>query len=325
MSDQQEGLVFAYVLDGQGGGREAGWNELRDWRPESGFLWAHVDYSAAAVQQWLEEESGIDPLIVEALIAEETRPRSLTAHDGLLVILRGVNLNPGADPEDMVALRVWVESGRAVSMRRRRVMAVQDVEESIASCTGPTGPADLIVQLADRLVLRMGAVLSELDETVDTVEETLLESQPAELRGELAQARRQSIGLRRYLAPQRDALSRLQTERVSWMGEMDRAHLREITDRTTRYVEDLDSARDRAAVAHEELNARVAEQMNRRMYALSIVAGIFLPLSFLTGLLGINVGGIPGTDSPMAFSVVCALLVGVAGLQFWLFRSLRWL
>jgi zinc transporter len=322
---EQEGLVFAYVLDGHGGGREVGWSELRGWRPGSGFLWAHVDYSAAAVQQWLEEESGIDPLIAEALTAEETRPRSFAAHDGLLVILRGVNEHPGADPEDMVALRVWVESGRAVSMRRRRVMAVRDVEESIASSSGPTGPADLIVQLADRLVLRMGAVLSELDETVDTVEETLLESQPAELRGELAQARRQSISLRRYLAPQRDALSRLQTERVSWMGEMDRAHLREITDRTTRYVEDLDSARDRAAVAHEELNARVAEQMNRRMYALSIIAGIFLPLSFLTGLLGINVGGIPGTDSPIAFSVVCALLVGVAGLQFWLFRSLRWL
>ena len=158
-----------------------------------------------------------------------------------------------------------------------------------------------------------------------SVEESLLEAESAELRPKLAEARRQSIGLRRYLAPQRDVISRLQAERVSWLDEMDRAHLREVADRTTRYVEDLDSARDRVAVAHEELNSRLSEQINRRMYALSVIAGIFLPLSFLTGLLGINVGGIPGTENPMAFALVCGVMLGVSALQFWLFRRLRWL
>jgi zinc transporter len=102
-------------------------------------------------------------------------------------------------------------------------------------------------------------------------------------------------------------------------------HLREIADRTTRYVEDLDSARDRAAVTQDELNSRLSERMNKTMYVLSIVAGIFLPLGLLTGLLGINVGGIPGTQSPFAFLIVCALLVLVAILQAVLFKRMRWL
>ncbi len=96
--------------------------------------------------------------------------------------------------------------------------------------------------------------------------------------------------------------------------------LREISDRTTRYVEDLDSIRDRAAVTQEELNNRIAEQMNKTMYVLSLVAGIFLPLGLLTGLLGINVGGIPGTENKWAFTIFSILLLGIAAAQVWLFK-----
>jgi zinc transporter len=322
---EQDGLILAYRLDGRGGGRPAGWNEIRAWRPDGDFLWMHLDYEGVEVQRWLSEESGFDPVIAEALTEQETRPRSFAAHDGLFVILRGVNLNPGADPEDMVSIRMWVEERRVVTLRRRKVMAVEDIRESVAVGSGPTDAGEFLVEMVDRLVLRMSGVLSDLDESVDSVEETLLYAENAELRPKLAEVRRQSIGLRRYLAPQRDAISRLLTERVSWLDEMNRAHLREIADRTTRYIEDLDSARDRAAVAHEELNSRLSEQMNRRMYALSVIAGVFLPLSFLTGLLGINVGGIPGTESPMAFTLVCIALLALAGVQGWLFRRLRWL
>ena len=65
--------------------------------------------------------------------------------------------------------------------------------------------------------------------------------------------------------------------------------------------------------------------MNRTMYILSIVAGIFLPLGLLTGLLGINVGGMPGTESKIAFTVVCVFLVVVAGVEYWIFRRKKWL
>ena len=101
--------------------------------------------------------------------------------------------------------------------------------------------------------------------------------------------------------------------------------IREIAERTTRFVEDIDSARDRAAIAHEELNNRLSEQMNKAMYTLSIVAAIFLPLGLLTGLLGINVGGIPGTESHWAFGIVSFVLVGIAAVLIWIFKRMKWL
>jgi zinc transporter len=93
----------------------------------------------------------------------------------------------------------------------------------------------------------------------------------------------------------------------------------------TRHIEDLDEARDRAAVTQEQLINSLSEQMNNKMYILSIVAAIFLPLGFLTGLLGINVGGIPGADSKLGFSVFVILLVGVVGFQIWFFKKKKWL
>jgi zinc transporter len=90
-------------------------------------------------------------------------------------------------------------------------------------------------------------------------------------------------------------------------------------------VEDLDSGRERASIVQDELTTRLSEKMNRNMYVLSVIAGIFLPLSLLTGLLGINVGGIPGDKWPWAFTVVTIGLFVVGFVEYFLFRRLKWI
>jgi zinc transporter len=120
-------------------------------------------------------------------------------------------------------------------------------------------------------------------------------------------------------------MTRLHGEDIAWLSADNRLHLKEATDRLIRCTEDLDSARDRAAVTQEELANRLAEQLNTRMYVLSLVAAIFLPLGFLTGLLGINVGGIPGADDPSAFLIFILILATVVVLQVIIFKKKKWL
>jgi zinc transporter len=320
-----EGLVFAYCLDGTGGGSEIGWDEVRAWQPDASAMWIHLDYQHPDAQHWIEAESGIDPIVGQALLAEETRPRCVNLHDGLMLILRGVNLNPGAEPSDMISIRLWLEGNRIVTMRHRHVMAIQDLRETVAAGDGPIDAGDFLVQLCDRLLTRMAPILEALDDSVDAVEDEILTGESYELRSKIGAMRRQAISMRRYLAPQREVIARLQGERVSWLNDLQRSRLREISDRITRYVEDLDAARDRAAVTQEELSSRLSEQMNKTMYVLSIVAAIFLPLGLLTGLLGINVGGIPGGENKWAFLIVCLFLIVIATIQIWIFRRRRWL
>jgi len=173
-------------------------------------------------------------------------------------------------------------------------------------------------------MVRMQDTMNDTEDYVDSIEEELVSSSSYDLRNKISAVRRVVISLRRYLAPQRDALQQMNQTKVSWLTESDRQNLREVTDRLPRYIEDLDSARDRAAVAQEELSNRLAEQMNNRMYLLSIVAAVFLPLGFLTGLLGINVGGMPGAENPWACWIVSGFMTITVAIQLWLFKRKNW-
>lgn len=324
-------IIYAYVLDGQGGAQSLTEAEIDDWSPEQGLLWVHVDYSKPGVREWLTafanraDNTAMDDIAVAALMAEETRPRAAAHNGGLLMALRGVNMNPNADPEDMVSVRLFADQFHIVSSRKRRLLSVDDVVGRFERGEGPCCSDEFVALLCERLVSRMSGPIDEAEERVDTLEEALLDTPRARLRSQLSDLRRQTISLRRYLAPQREALNWILSERVAWFGVEARAKVRESGDRLAQYIETLDSVRERAAVTQEELVNQISEESNARMYILSIVSAVFLPLGFATGLLGINVGGIPGADNEWAFLMFVGLLVFVASLMLVYFRHKRWL
>lgn len=320
-----DGVIHGLLLDGAGGARPLAPADDDAGRGTDGVTWLHLDYTHPEVRRRVTDDLGLDPLVSAALLTEDTRPRVSVLGNGLLVALRGVNLTPGAEPDDMVSIRLWVEPGRVVSTRKRRLLSVADVVAALAAGSGPRDPWDLLVTLTDRIVWRMSDTVDQFEDRVADLEEQVLDQPGGTLRFDLANLRRQNITLRRYLAPQRDALGRLIGERLDWLHEAGRARLREVQDRLVRHIEDLDAVRERAAVAQEELLSRLSEEMNKRMYVLSVVAAFFLPLGFLTGLLGINVGGIPGAENPWAFLEVVALLVALVAGQVVLFRWKGWL
>ena len=320
-----DGLICAYLLDGEGGGKVLDWTGVRAWTPSDGVLWVHLDRLAEPARGWVLTESGLSSVIAESLLADETRPRILADGAALVVFLRGVNLNPGANPEDMVSVRAHIEANRIITLRHARLMAINDLRDAIGRGAGPKTSGEFLEHMADRLIDRMGPVIMDVDESLDELEHQIQQTVTPELRGRLRRIRQSSIILRRYLAPQRDAMSRLQAERIDWLSELDRTKLREIADRTTRYVEDLEAARERAAAVQEEFNYQISERMNRTMYALTVVAAILLPPSLIAGLFGINVGGMPGVDNGGAFWIVIAAISVLAVVEYICLRKLRWI
>lgn len=323
MADE-DGLICAYRLDGKGGAEALDWTTLP--HPDNAEnTWLHFDINSERARTWLREESGIPAVAADSLLYEETRPRCSPLGDGILLNLRGVNLNPGADPEDMVSIRLYIDKHRVVSARRRKLMTIADMRDRLQSGTGPRNPAEFLLDVTSHLLDRMGPVIADLDDAIDAIEDKVLENSQASIRRDLWQLRRQAIALRRYVSPQREAMARLVTERISWIETQTGQQIRESADRITRYVEDLDSARERASIVQDELTTRLGERMNKNMYVLSVIAGIFLPLSLLTGLLGINVAGIPGDKWPWAFTAVTVGLLVIGLIEFFLFRRLKWI
>lgn len=240
--------------------------------------------------------------------------------EGVLLNLRGVNLHPSADPEDMISVRLWLEERRVVGVSVRPLNAIADLLGAIERGQGPVSPGDFVAKLALRLAGRAEPAVADLNEAIDGIEELTLEGTAEIPRSKLASVRRAAILLRRYLVPQRDALTTLEIEDLPWLAERDRAHLREAADRVVRLGEELDAIRDRAQVIHDQIQDQRSESLNRRMLILAVVAAIFLPLGLLTSLLGINVECIPGADNRWALAVVCAVLLILGGVFYWVFR-----
>lgn len=319
------GLICAYLIDGKGGARNLNWEDLEECTPDQGPVWLHFDYTSPAAVDWISNKSGLDELSVAALLTEESRPRTSRNNGGVLVALRGVNLSPGSDPEDMVGIRLWIDKDRIISTRKRKLLSEDDIAGAFKENQGPRSTGEFIAEFSERLISRMEGTVESIEDRVGQMEEEVIMSGNHATRSMLSEIRREAIMLRRYLGPQKEAMVKLQTEKIPWLNENERLQLRETTDRLIRYMEDLDSVRDRAAVTQEELVNRLSEQMNTRMYVLSLVAAIFLPLGFFTGLLGINVGGIPGSENQHAFVIFIAMLVSIVALQIVIFKKKHWL
>ena len=123
------GLLYGWILDGKGSGKQLGWDEIDLWTPEQGVLWIHLEYSDSYVHDWLLNKSGLDDVTAEALLADETRPRSILNASGLLLTLRGMNPNPDANPEDMVAVRLWSDGNRIITTRRRKLQTTSEISD----------------------------------------------------------------------------------------------------------------------------------------------------------------------------------------------------
>lgn len=328
MTKNHDGLLYACFLDGHGSGRTCSWDDVRAFdtkNPDAEVLWAHLDRRHETTRQYILKEAGLPTTSAQAMITEDTRPRADWHGSNAMIILRGVNMNPGSQPDDMISIRMWVEPKRIITLRYPRFQTISDIRQAIDEGTGPTSPGSFLASVSAGLADYIEQVVNNLQDQVDLVEETALTDESSQPRNVLLGLRQQIVTLRRYLGPQRDALRQITTHATSWITEDERLELVETTDRTTRYVEDLEALRERAALIYDEMTSRLSDRMNQTMYLLSMVATIFLPLGLLTGLLGINVGGMPGTNSPMAFWCVCVILVGLTVFGVLYVKWRKWL
>ena len=315
--DEPNLFLQTLQLNGQGGARPI---EEGATGTEQEPLWWHIDYSHPDAVDWLRGQN-LPPSVLEAMTQAETRPRVMRFPEGVLIALRGVNLTPGADPEDMVSVRLWLQPDRIISARKRRLMSVQDVANSLSEGIGPRTIGEFLVSLVTRLAERIGDAVDEIEARTEALES--VESNDRVQRREITGLRRETAAIRRFLAPQRDALNALYG--LPNLSREEAFALQHQSDRMTRFVEDLELAREQALVLQEELANRIAQEQNARTYLLSIVATIFLPLSFLTGVFGMNVAGLPGVEDPNGFVAVAWVMVALAVALILVMRWKRWL
>lgn len=320
----ESAFVTAYRLDGTGGGRTLDDAELRRvWNHDESPLWMHLDFRHDDVTDYLRSLAGLDEAVIDALLEPDTRPRVARFGRGVVTTLRGINFNPGAAPDDLISLRVWMTPKRLITLRRRTLHAVSVVRERIDGGEWALSVPDLVAWLAETLVDQVGDVTHQLEERMAELEDAQLTAGSSLSADDLTRIRRPLITLRRFMGPQRDCLAQL-SQGPLWLDEETKVSIRESANQLSRYVEDFHAMQERALILQEQLWSEHNEQLNRRMYMLAIVTTVFLPLSFLTGLLGINVGGIPGAESPYGFVTFVGITLTVGVLVMGLLKRKHW-
>ena len=330
MIDDQGGtapLLFARVLDGTGGGRAIGWDALQGWQPATPgeVLWMHLCRNRPGVYEWLQESLAIPEPTAELLTSDATRPRAFREGDTLVATLRGINFNPGAEPEDMVSMQLWCDGGRLITLRKDPLQTPRDTLALIDAGRGPRDAGALITSLTEQMITRMNRSIVDMNDHIDICEEADLEDNADETLDHIARIRRNCLALKRHMGPQHVALEAISRDAPGWFEDHDRREIAETIDRLRRYLDDIDVSKESAIVLMDELRARALARSDRTNYVLTIVAAVFLPLGFLTGLLGINVGGVPGVEDSDAFWIVVGLCAAIFAMQLVLFWRWKWL
>jgi zinc transporter len=289
-----------------------------------GFLWLHLEGRDEEDLAFIRGARDIPDVAAGALAATETRPRCDRMDHGAILNLRG----PGdLDPEDsdrLVSIRLWVTACKVTSLSRRRLGAIDAViarmEAGLIIDSG-----DLVAAFARAISTQLDPNVAALGDALDDAESDLEAAQLYRLRREITAVRSKAIGFRRFVAPDRDALRTLAELDFDWLKEDDRLHIVEAADRFARMAEELEAVRERAALLHEQITDLRSEQIDQRSLYISIVAFIFLPLTFITGLLGMNVQGIPYAQAEWAFWGVVAFCVATGVAVFVWFYWRHWI
>ena len=157
-------------------------------------------------------------------------------------------------------------------------------------------------------------IVRQATERVDDIEDALLAGRHAGHESEVAALRRLMVRLQRLLAPEPSALLRMLSNPPDWVAEQDKQQLQQASEEFALVLRDIQALQERIRAVQDETSARVAQENNQTLYVLTMVTVLALPINLISGLFGMNVGGLPLLEHKHGFWVVVGLIVVLAGL-----------
>lgn len=293
--------------------------------------WLHFSLADARVERWLRDMSGLPADAVDALVEPDPRAHGQVIGEGVVMVLCDLHHslerkaatapaeNPGA-AEGFGKFRVYVDERRMITLRGTPLRTADRLRRELATGSTPGTTAALFGHYLGRLAETVGALVAGLSDVVDDAEDEVLAGRYRRQATVLGKLRRDTARLRRHINANHGALALLRGHLPAPLRE-EQPDLLDALGSLETIAQDLDLVQERTRLLQDEIAGRLSEATNRNLEVLSLVTTALLPITLVTGVFGMNVGGLPGVNDPHGFRWVMSLIVGaIAVVLVWLLR-----
>lgn len=312
------GLITGFALCRDEPPAKLGWPELSHLAEaaKGKLVWLHFNLMDIRAREWIGKSGVLPEGAAEFLLAGDSRIRLDRLDDAIIGVLGDLHHDFDLDPESLGLIRFYADAGILVTGRRHPLMAVDRLRRETLAGIYLSSPVALLAHLLSHLAESFESIITGLGDQVDDIEDRILAGRFQREGAGLGSVRRLMSRLRRHLNAERHELTDILTQLPSWCTEADDADLRRAVGRLDAFGQDLDLLYERGRSLQEEIASRLGEATNRNLYVLSIVTTIFLPMTLITGLFGINVGGMPWLENHLGFWWVVFGMFATAILTF---------
>jgi magnesium transporter len=316
-----------------------------DWPPDripeavrelAGMLW--VDFEAAKetgtreVEAWLHEVFQFHPLAVEDALQETNVPKVDDWGTYLYIVFSVPQMDDASDRLELHELDVFVGPNYLVTFHVEPMKVLEAERSSIGRDPRDRmrhGADHLLFRLLERAVDQSLAVIEQLDERVDTIQDLVIERPSSDVIRRIFRIKRSAIRLHKTLAPQREVLNRLARDPYAPIREEHRVYFRDLYDHVVRIHDISESLRDLIAGTLETYLSVISNRTNEIMKTLTMVTVMCLPMSFLAAFFGMNFFGDPlilrvPLPRGLLFLATCAIMV-ISPCFMWIYaRRKKW-
>jgi len=302
------GLICAFTISPTTGVREIEITELHE-AAEDSITWLHFNLSNARARHLLAHASFIPEGLKEVFREHDIRRRIELLDTGLLVVIADLAFEAESDVPEVAPLWCFVAPRLFITARTHPLKTTDQLRSAVRAGSKISSTVELLTWILNRRTTTLRDIAEAMTEQVGEIEDEILAGNIKQQREQLGRIRRFCARLRRHFAPDRSAFLKMLQHRPALLGEASAELIRSEVEELSFLTDEVNELYERAKLLQEELASRVAEDTGRSLYVLAILSAVFLPMTLITGVFGMNVAGLPGLTGAGSFWWVMLLIV----------------
>ena len=301
--------------------------ECQDYRERPTVTWLNIDglHDIAVIEE-VGRCFGIHPLVQEDILNADQRPKLEDYEDYLFLVLKMLQHDPaGGVRTEQVSLILGPNF--VLSFQEKEGDVFNQVRERLRTNKGrlrKAGPDYLAYTLLDSIIDNYFVIVEELGDSIELMEEELVTAPSPSTLQKIHQFKREMIHLRKSVWPLREVINALQREDPPLVQESTRIFLRDIYDHTIQVAETVENYRDIIAGMLDIYLSSISLRMNEVMKVLTVIATIFIPLTFIAGVYGMNFDYMPELHWKWAYPTVWGIMIAIGVGMIFYFRKKKW-